>query len=161
MPSPEDRNPNVRREGSDASLGCVLIVIALILISGAVITSGVWQAFAWYEGRLTADRTAASPLAPGPSPPPPPEPRLEQVDRLGGRSPGGASAAATGERELNRYGGTPETGFVRIPIGRAMDLLADKLPARPAPPADDARRAGGLVDHGGPNSGRLFKKGDR
>jgi hypothetical protein len=161
VPSPTDRNPNVRREPSDASVRGLLAVLTVLLIFGVLVVSGVWQLFAWYEGRLDSDRAAASPLSPGPSPPPPPEPRLEEVDRRDGRALDAAASLAAGETELQRYARTLESGFVRVPIGRAMDRLADKLPVRPEPPAEDARRAGGLVDGGGPNSGRLFQKGGR
>ena len=61
-------------------------------------------------------------------------------------------------RRAVRYGRAEEDGFVDIPIERAMKLLANKLPAR-ATEDDRASRAGGLVDGGEPNSGRLFKKG--
>jgi hypothetical protein len=52
----------------------------------------------------------------------------------------------------------PENGFVRIPIEEAMTLLANKLPARPSPPARERQKENGLVDAGASNSGRLFRK---
>jgi hypothetical protein len=42
-----------------------------------------------------------------------------------------------------------------------MRLLENKLPARPAPSAEQERRSGGLVDAGEPSSGRLFQRGKR
>jgi hypothetical protein len=64
---------------------------------------------------------------------------------------------AAREDLLNRYGTTREEGFVHIPVGRAMTLLENKLPARKEPPAGQRRRGDGLVDGGEPNSGRLFR----
>ena len=54
-----------------------------------------------------------------------------------------------------------QEGFVRIPVERAMKLLENKLPARAAPPAEQAERSGGLVNAGESNSGRMFRKGAR
>jgi hypothetical protein len=55
----------------------------------------------------------------------------------------------------------PEHGFIRIPIRRAMDLLANKLPARQEPPVSQRRKANGLVDAGESNSGRMFREEPR
>jgi hypothetical protein len=52
----------------------------------------------------------------------------------------------------------PEDGFVRIPIEQAMRLLANKLPARPLPPASERHKENGLLDAGTSNSGRMFRK---
>ena len=40
-------------------------------------------------------------------------------------------------------------------------LLANKLPARPEPPASQRRRENGLVDAGESNSGRMFREEPR
>lgn len=55
----------------------------------------------------------------------------------------------------------PYGGFIRIPISRALALLANKLPARPEPPASQRRRENGLVDAGASNSGRMFREKPR
>jgi len=104
----------------------------------------------------TVARESPFPLAPEPSKTLPPEPRLEQLDRLKGVESSNAYERQLSKEEvLASYGPTEEKGFVHIPIEQAMHYLAGKLPARPEQ-ADD-QRASGLLDAGGPNSGRMFR----
>jgi hypothetical protein len=154
---PEHReNPEVRREPSDASLKWVLGVLAAVVVLAVAIHWGTWKVFGSFQRHLAGEHPPVHALSPGPEAPTPPEPRLEQVDRLAGREPN-----ASAEPDPNRYGASDERGYVRVPVERAMDALAGKLPSRPAPPAEQTRRAGGLVDAGEPNSGRAFRKEDR
>ena len=59
---------------------------------------------------------------------------------------------------LYSYGPTHDEDYVHVPIDEAMKQLANKLPVREAPSAEQARREGGLVDAGESNSGRMFRK---
>jgi hypothetical protein len=159
-PGDSDRNPEVRRERTDANLSWILLVIAAMVFVGVIVHSFVWQWFVGYEQRLDIERQSASPLAAGPKAPTPPEPRLEQIDRLGGQAQDAAASLGVSEAELRRYGHSDESGFVHIPIDRAMDRLAGKLPTKQAT-AEQDRRSNGLIDDGASNSGRLFQKGGR
>lgn len=89
----------------------------------------------WFQG-LSARQQQAADQPPSPLaqtlPALPPEPRLQvkpPLDR--------AKIEAVEEAALDRYEWIdPKSGLVRIPIDRAIDLLAERgLPARPAPPA--------------------------
>ena len=102
------------------------------------------------------------PAASQPSTALPAEPRLEQIDRQEGMESANAyEIEASKLATLNSYGPTGEEGFVHIPIGRALELLEGKLPARKEPSAEQRKRQNGLVDGGGPNSGRLFREEPR
>ncbi len=161
-PNGEVTNPGVRHERSDASLKGVLLTIAIAIVVGVGIHVGVYFFFRGYQEHQATIKKSAFPLAPGPDAPMPPEPRLEQVDRLADvETPDVHRRLSVKDEMLGRYGRTEEKGYVRIPIERAMGLLESKLPARPAPSADQERRSGGLIDAGEPNSGRLFQRGKR
>jgi hypothetical protein len=85
---------------------------------------------------------------------------LEQLDRVAGLERSNVHVREESKEAILRsLGPTADEGFVHVPIERAMALLADKMPVRPATPADQQRREGGLVDGGEPNSGRAFKRG--
>jgi hypothetical protein len=153
-------NSDVRREMSDASLKWVLGILAAGIVAAVVIHWGTYRLFERYERRIAAERKPGHALAPAAEQPAPPEPRLEQVDRLTGKAPD-AVADMAAEQGLNRYGPGDEPGFVRVPVERAIDRLAGRLPVRAAPPAEESRRAGGLLDAGEPNSGRVFRREER
>jgi len=156
MPEPQP-NPEVRREPSDASLKWVLWVLAAGIVAAVLLHWWTWDLFEFLGGRIGAGRQPGHALSQGPDQLEPREPRLEQVDRLAGRAPDAAADAAS-ESDVSRYGRGDAAGYVRVPIDRAMDRLAGTFPVRSAPPPDEARRAGGLVDAGEPNSGRAFRR---
>jgi hypothetical protein len=149
-------NPDVRHEPRDVQLKPLLLVLGTVLVAAAAIYVAVWLFFSGYQANQDRVKASTYPLAdvPSSSGALPKGPRLEQIDRL---SSGGElqPPAADG------YGEGDEAGFVRVPVERAMDHLAGKLPSRPEPDADARRRAGGLVAAGESNSGRTFRKGGR
>lgn len=150
-------HPSVRHEPSDASFGAIAMTLvgAFVFLAGVHFT--IMGFFTSYRDRLMESNRSPSPLAPVPSIALPHQPRLEQIDRLEGitHAEGGLRAS-----RLTTYGPTDAEGYVHIPIKRAMQFMVDKnvLRARPQPPAEDSRRAGGLVDAGESNSGRMFKE---
>jgi hypothetical protein len=160
-PSPDGRlrNPEVRREPTDVSLKGTLITISVSIAAMIVILIGIDLMFNGWQSQLNRDRQPQFSLTPGPTAGPPPEPRLEQIDRVRGIDP---NVARMGEQlqQLQHYGRSEETGYVEVPIDRAIEHLQGKLPARQEPSAKESRRSGGLIDAGEPNSGRLFKKGE-
>ena len=83
---------------------------------------------------------------------------MEQINRMEKIEKGNVYLREeTKEAKLANYGPVGD-GYVHIPIDRAMDLLADKLAARPEQPSEEqAKRQNGLVDAGEPNSGRMFR----
>ncbi|HWY88603.1 MAG TPA: hypothetical protein VNX28_17960, partial [Gemmataceae bacterium] len=110
--------------------------------------------------QLAESRKSPFPLATGPSRTLPPEPRLEQLDYLAEKSDFDAFARQKAKLNiLHTLGPTGEQGFVHIPIDRAMEFLANKLPVRSqADEANAPRRDNGLVSGGASNSGRLFNR---
>ena len=133
----EIRNPHVRHEPGDVNaVFLTKFGIALILLI-IVFLFGLWGLFDYLVKRETAlDQPPAGTLI---SPQKlPPEPRLQ------------AHAArdmqemlAAEERALDQYGWVdPDKGIVRIPIDRAMDIIAKKgLPVLPAVGAFSGEKA--------------------
>ena len=114
-------------------------VVLLLLIFGMV------HRFFFHErDRLNQERMSPLPAGTRTEPALPPEPRLEQLDRLAEVtiSDVGVRLQAK-EAALNSYGPTQEKGFIHIPIDRAIQLLAGRLPAR-----NEARVATGIGSAG-------------
>jgi hypothetical protein len=162
-------NPEVSCEPRDVRLKPILVVLATALVAGVVIHAAVWLFFDGYRSRQDRAKASTFPLADVSSDALPKGPRLEQVKRLPPPSGKGSTPSPEANKEDEQpsrqvrdgYGKTDEAGFVRVPIERAMDHLAGKLPSRPEPDADEQRRGGGLVASGESNSGRVFRKGGR
>jgi hypothetical protein len=152
-------NPSVRHERTDASFRAVLLITLGAMVFAAVVHYVLLMFFFHERSEQAAIKKSNFPLAPSPSTALPREPRLEQVERLSGD----AAKVNVYERQvprletLNDYGATPEEGFIHVPIDRAIELLAGKLPHREESSADQKQRSSGLVDAGESNSGRLFR----
>jgi|ERR1051326_3817147 hypothetical protein len=154
------KHPDVQFERSDASFRGIAIIIAVVIVVGVAIHLIVMHFLLNNSARDAQAKRSPYSLAPGAAHGLPREPRLEQIDRLEG-------ASNIYEREtrnlatLNSYGSTADDGYVRVPIERAMQALIDSksLKSRSKlPPPDAQRRAGGLLDAGAPNAGRVFKE---
>ena len=158
-------HPSVRSEASDASFRSVGAVLVGALVLAVVIFVSVWGFFNCYNDSQSALRKSPYPLAPAPAPAAPgssrglpPEPRLEQLDRLSGIETANVyRREAAKENVLESYGKTDDDGFIHVPVERAIQHLAGKLPDRKDEPPG-AQHANGLVDSGAPNSGRLFRE---
>jgi hypothetical protein len=163
-------NPSVKYERTDADHRWVLGILLAGLVLALIIISAVSWFFNALERYQARSKESPYPLAPGPTTGLPEEPRLEQIQRIPppaglGPRPSSliphSSAKIPDEVHLASYGPTDEKGFIYIPIERAMELVAKKLPSRPASSSEDTKRQNGLVDDGGPNSGRMFRKEPR
>ena len=149
---------SVRREKRDVLFSRAIWVLVAALVIGALELWGVWRFFE--NRRKHQDRIDASryPLGQPESGRLPVSPRLEQVDRLAG-----ITGESVRRRELSdeaflaSYGTTPEEGFIRIPIERAMDLVLDDLKSRKGDERPDMSKSNGLVGAGESNSGRLYR----
>ena len=136
-------------ETSDVHIGGIVATGVGLLVTLAV----VFAAVSWLQTRFTG---RALPLAPPAAratpaaPPLPPDPRLEAV---AGQELHELRAAQ--ERLLHGYDWIDRpAGIARIPIERAIDLLAERgLPARPDSEGD-AFRDRGLGTPSDPSSGR-------
>ena len=151
-------HPEVRVEKTDARFRPILFLLLGTMVFAALIYVVVWGFFDHWRQHEEAVKKSPFPLAPEPSTALPAGPRLEEVDRMAGiEKPNVYQREKSKEDVLNSLGRTKEDGFVRIPIDRAMDLLENKLPARAAAAERGGLRADGLIDGGGPNSGREFR----
>ena len=99
-------------------LAAVALVVVLLLVSG-----GQLVLLRWFDRRDLAREAPPAPLAETRTPPEPrllPDPRAALLE-----------LRAEEDTLLHTYGWVNrEAGIVRIPIGRAIDLLAKKAPAR-------------------------------
>jgi len=166
MPEPtierngEPLHPDVRYEHSDVSFPGIMTVLGVLMFCGVLNFFFVWLVFYRIGVQQDVVKKSPYPLALEPSEVLPREPRLEQVDRMAGiDKPNVYVRESDRLKVLDSYGPSEEDGYVHIPIERAMEMLADKLPARKEPPAEQRRRSGGLVDAGESNSGRMFRGG--
>jgi cbb3-type cytochrome oxidase subunit 3 len=162
-PDGHPEHPDVRHERTDASFGGIFSVIVIAALIGVVIHVVVWLYLARIREHEALAKKSPFPLNPGPSTALPREPRLEQVDRLANEEQRTEQYLRERNqlRVLDSYGPTDDEGYLHVPIEQAMRYLATekKLPSRPEPSAGQRRRAGGLVDAGESNSGRLFREG--
>jgi hypothetical protein len=131
--------PRVMHEESDINLRAVVlsgVVLGAVVTGFAVMLLGV---FHFFFARETNYKRSELPLAAEERGKLPPEPRLEgfPLDNpshsVGPWHPGSTEEqVASEEGKLREYGWVDEkAGVVRIPVERAMQLLANKLPARP------------------------------
>lgn len=160
-PDGQIEHPHVRSEHTDVTLRSVVIALLIAIGFAAFVSWIVLEFFYSYRGYQQAIKKSPFPVAPPPAvtedPRRIPQPRLEPVDRLAG-----IEKANVFERQLNRekelhgYGPTEESGYVHVPIERAMERLANQLPHRKET-AKNRYKENGLVDAGESNSGRMFR----
>jgi hypothetical protein len=149
--------PEIRYEERDVRFRWVLIVaVVSCVIGGAifVLVRGFYQVALELrpEGQTPVFASRETPTSQLP-----PEPRLELLDRRAKTPASNVSKWERGEeKSLETYGSSDEKGFVRIPLQRAMQIVAGHLPVRKdidRPKYKDR----GLVDGGESNSGRMFR----
>lgn len=124
-------NPDVRHERSDVNVRGILgFAVGFILVAILIHFLLVWQ-FGHQRQRQARIKESQFPLAAGASGQLPPEPRLEPLDRLHGiETSDVCERLRAKEEQLESYGPSSEQGYAHIPIGRAMDILAGKLPVQ-------------------------------
>src|SRR4051794_24267865 len=126
-------------ERSDVSLRGIFIFTGVLIVSAIVIhfaLGAVMSVFSRREARLEARRPPIFAEEAGQFPPP----------RLQGNPPSDMALYATQQRELlTHYGWVdPKAKIARIPIDRAMDILAQKgLPARDSRPKSVEKKGPG------------------
>jgi hypothetical protein len=149
----EETHANVKYERKDIRLRWVVGLFSLLGVFVICMLFAMLK-FYWYEEE--AEKKIKGPteaLAPAL----PPEPRLEQIDKLAGVEASNVDARLAAQEEmLNSYGPTGEKGFVHVPIQRAIEAVADKLPVREQPPGE-AAKGRGPVAGGDSNSGRMIR----
>ncbi len=123
-------HPDVRHEPSDVNVRAIILTGIGIVILAAILYILLWLLFEALSDRQVGLHLPPPPLADRPSGPLPPEPRLQSSPSTDLRE-----MRAEEDAILHSYGWVDEqAGVVRIPIERAMKLLAERgLPVRPAP----------------------------
>lgn len=129
----ETHNPEVRHEERDINAGAVAKFGAFLLVSGVVVFFLITYLFNYFSARETGESPRAHQGIDSTMRRLPPEPCLQT------NGPKDLASMRAAEAEvLDHYAWIdPDHGIIRIPIGRAIDLLARKgLPYRTAvPPA--------------------------
>lgn len=153
-------HPQVHYERTDARFGCILSVLVAAIILAVVVFYVVWHFLIGYLDYQAETKNSRFPLANSTANSLPAQPRLEQINRMAGIESANVFAReASKEAILHSFGKTQDAGYVRIPIDSAMDLLAQQDLGRTRPQAgEQSRGQDGLVDGGGPNSGRMFRR---
>jgi hypothetical protein len=124
----------------DVDLKAVFVFMGWLLGVSAAVMAIVWGLSVWLKEELIASDPAPSPLAEANVRRVPPEPRLEEaparsLEELRARE----DAVLSGWAWIDR-----ERKLARIPIARAMEIVAEKglPPPPPAPPAQGAPEGG-------------------
>jgi hypothetical protein len=148
-PTEPESNPTVAHEKTDADTHAITqFGIALVFI---VVLSqlGLWWLFNTFTKRESKLSPPVTALVRTQAPTEPPEPRLQANPQADMRT-----MREKEETVLNHYGWVdPNRGVVRIPIDRALDLIAERglLPFKAtAPSADGAKSARAAARPGTP-----------
>jgi hypothetical protein len=117
----------IGHESSEIGAGRIFGIGAGIAVFGILLSVGLWGLFNFFASRPQAVQPQSALGSPQPTPP---GPRLETDMVLGWQT-----LRATEQARLNTYGWVDQkAGVVRIPIDRAMDLIAQRgLPVQPGP----------------------------
>ena len=183
-PDGQLQHPGVKYEKTDASFGAIFAIVIGAMIFAAFVHYVILLFFVDVRKKEAEGKGFSHPLAPRPQALGdqranysgsgyglPREPVLEEVDRRAGVQKNDVYMRMENREErLSRYGKTEASGFVHVPIDRAIALMETDgfRPKSRAAPARDKekkryeeqrRRSGGLVDYGESNSGRLFRRG--
>jgi hypothetical protein len=135
------RKRAIGHEATNPRVGGILLVAVGLVAVVATGLVGLWLLFSVLQSGAQQADVPVSPLATAGQLPP--MPRLQANPRADWQR-----VRATAEAVLGSYG--QGGGAIRIPIDRAMDLIAQRgLPARSAPPPGDEQRAHELESEGG------------
>lgn len=125
----EPTNPDVRHESSDVNVAGILIAGVGLLVAAVIIPLVIWWLFDHFAARaVRSDRPLPALAARVTGESLPPEPRLQVSPSQDLRDMHAAEDAI-----LNNYGWEDQqAGVVRIPIDRALQVLAERgLPVQP------------------------------
>jgi hypothetical protein len=118
-------SPGAGHELSDAETRPLTIFIASLAVLLIVASAAMWGMFKYFASRQASGRTPDAPLADSRREPPAPRLDVRPEDRL-------KRYRATESEIANTYDWVDRgTGIVRIPVDRAIELVAERgLPAR-------------------------------
>jgi len=115
-----------RHEPTDINIGPLKMFVAIFAICAVVILMSLLWLFKHNE--KTATQPDAVNMHLQSAAPTAPEPRIQGVPRFHGPVPriDMENLRRESQQRLNSYGKSEDAGFVRIPIDRAMQILADQ-----------------------------------
>ena len=130
-------NPQVSHEASDVDVRAILMFGIGLLILTVLISVVVWWTFDYFAAHAAKVEQPLSLLASSRGKSLPPEPRLQVSPAQDLRE-----VQAAEDTLLHSYGWVDEqAGVVRIPVERAMQLLAERgLPAQPQNEGEKGKR---------------------
>lgn len=142
--------PEVEHERRDVSVKAIVQFLLWLSVSSVVISLAMWGLFRFFDARLRKEDPTISPLVAASRNRTPPAPRLE-AEPLALK----AQLRARENERLEGYSWADQpAGVARIPIARAMDLIAERgvpggsdagfappAPGVPTAPAPAPRRA--------------------
>jgi hypothetical protein len=127
MTTPHSHTPGAGHETQDVNPRAIMIAALALGAVLVLVSIGAGFLLLHYAGREARQSAPASPLLESYGRRVPPEPRL-QADPLGDLH----ALRAEEDALLHGYGRVDrKAGTVRIPIERAMDILAERSAARP------------------------------
>ena len=133
-------NPQVSHERSDVSISAILVFGLGLLVSAVVISLLIWWLFNSFAARAArSDRPLPTLATRATGEPVPPEPRLQVSPSQDLRK-----MRAAEDVILNNYSwADQQTGVVRIPIDRALQVLAERgLPVQPLTESPEGEKQG-------------------
>jgi hypothetical protein len=131
LPTEPDSNPTVAREATDANTRAITsfgIGLAFVIVVSQLLLWWLFDELAGKEARLSPPVPA---IIKAQAPVLPPEPRLQASPRLDLQK-----MLRDEDAVLDHYGwvGDPDRGIVRLPIQRALEIVAERgLPQFKAP----------------------------
>ena len=120
--------PDARHEPTDINTRPLRIAAIIFVLSMIAILLALFGLFRHYEKTAVApDRNLVNEQVQEAGPAAP-EPRIQGVPAFHGNVPRAdmEQLRRESQQRLNSYGKSEEAGFVRIPIDRAMQILADQ-----------------------------------
>jgi len=106
-----------------------LVMVAIATVAGAVLTILLlhWL-YASFQAAAREEDGARTLTAVPSAAPVPPEPRLQGVPGLHATTPADdlKELRESWTKQLESYGPTRDEGYVRIPVGRAMEILLER-----------------------------------
>lgn len=146
-------HPSVGHEQVDLNLFSV--AVTLVFLGLALMTVGVGTGWLLHgEARLRSERFAAATWSPNVDLPR--QPRLEPLEPQIPASASFVAGEQAAEARLHGHAPASETGFVQIPIDKAIDQVAKELRAQG--PIKAPAKSQGLVGSGDSNSGRMLRE---
>ncbi len=125
VPSPHHPHRG-QHQAESLGVGLVVALLVALAVTGLVVSIFLYWLFGVFDRQEKAQQVPLTSIQqPGPQTP---EPRLQGIPTYHATSPAEdrVQMQARNSHILTTYGPSPEDGYARIPIDRAMDLVVEK-----------------------------------